>query len=489
MKSVNKLMVLTIASLSALVAMTVTWPTAHTIVGAKASATTLRIYSWEDYIYEQESDEDEASIIDQFIAEYEQEHGVSIEVVYDTYSTNEEMYNTLVLGGQYDLLVPSDYMIQRLIKEQRIQTIDKTQIPNYTTYASDKLQTLFEDNAWDNYAAGYMWGTMGLLHNKDHVEPEDMTSWGALWDEKYFKDIAVKDSMREGYLIGLLHVYYDELIELKRDYENLEMTVSQYNLELSEILNRTDEATIELVGQALKELKANIYGTEVDQGKNDMVTGKIKINTAWSGDAVYAIYEAAEAGNDVLRYTVPEEGSNIWYDAFVMPTGANADLAHAFIDFVSRPDIAVLNIDYIGYTSFIAGDSILEYILDYDEVVDETFTGETYTVDLSYFFAGTLEEYALADATFEIDADFRGAQLTTQYPSLDEINRSAVMKNFDEDANQRVTDMWAEFKATELQTWMFIVGGAALVLVFGLGALFFIKKNKSSRSKRRGKRK
>lgn len=487
MKNSNKLLVASLIGLSGLLTVSVTNPVSKTIVGAKAASNVLRVYSWEDYIYVDEN-QDNYGLTDMFEEYYYEKTGQTVEVIYTTFATNEEMYNSLILGDSYDLLVPSDYMIQRLIVENRLQKIDKTKIPNYTDYASPKLQKLFEDEGWDEYAAGYMWGTMGILYNSKNVDYEDTTSWGILWDQKYNKEIAIKDSMREGYIIGLLRVYYDELMALKTSYEKGDINTDQYNHQIGEILNRTDSETIALVGEALKALKKNYFGLEVDQGKNDMVAGKININTAWSGDAVYAIYQAAEAGNDILRYTVPEEGSNIWYDAFVMPTGANAELAHEFINYVSNPEMAVLNIDYIGYTSFIAGDSILEYILDYDEVVDETFTGETHEIDLTYFFEGTLEEFNIEDAVFEIDAEARGGQLTTQYPSVEEINRSAVMKNFSPEANKAVTDMWADFRATELQAWMFIVGGAVLVLAIGLGVFFFLRNKKSSRTKRRAKR-
>lgn len=461
--------------------------TARTITKVDADATTLRIYNWEDYIYEPETAADEASIIDQFKSYYKAKTGTTISVVYDTYSTNEEMYNTISFGGQYDLLVPSEYMVQRLIRENRIMEMDYSRIPNYTTYASKFLQDLFVENGWDEYSAGYMWGTLGLVYNTEVADAEDMKSWSILWDEKYYKEISLKDSMREGYMIGLMKVYQTELLELKGQHDQGLLTDAAYNLALSNIINDTSETTLNAVGEALKALKGNIYGTEVDQGKNDIVSGKISINTAWSGDAVYAIYEASEAGSDVLRYSVPEEGSNIWYDAFVMPNGANTDLAYEFIDFVSNPDIAVLNIDYIGYTSFIAGDSILDYILSYDEVVTGDTTGKA-AIDLTYFFENSLSTHTIDEASFYIEPEFVGGQLTTQYPSQKEIVRSVVFRDFGV-ANERVIEMWAEFKATEGQVWMYFVAGAALVVLVGIGAYFIITKNKSSRRKRNAKRK
>ena len=488
MKNTNKLLVGTLIALTGLLAVSLTNETAKTITKLDAASTTLRIYNWEDYIYEPEGSGDEASIVDQFIADYKVKTGITINVEYNTFSTNEEMYNTIALSGtQYDLLVPSEYMIERLIREDRLETIDASKMPNYTTYASPRLQNLFADMGWDEYAAGYMWGTLGILYNTEVAEAVDMESWSILWNEKYHKEIALKDSMREGYMIGLMHAYHDDIVALANENENGTLSDEAYNLALSNLLNDTSDATITAVGEALKSLKSNIYGTEVDQGKNDIVRGTISINTAWSGDAVYAIYQAAESGKDVLRYSVPKEGTNIWYDAFVMPKGANKDLAHAFIDFVSNPPIATLNIDYIGYTSFIAGDSILDYVLDYEEVVTGDTTGKV-EIDLTYFFEGTLEDHDIADAVFYIEPEYVGAQLTTQYPSEEEILRAVVFRDFG-DANEKVIEMWAEFKATEGQVWMYVVAGAALVILLGVGAYFYISKNKSSRRKRNAKRK
>ena len=121
------------------------------------------------------------------------------------------------------------------------------------------------------------------------------------------------------------------------------------------ILNRTDDDTIEKVEQALIDAKKNVFGFEVDSGKNDMITGKININFAWSGDAVYAIDEAEEQ-EVYLNYSVPQEGSNIFFDGWVMPKGANTTLAEAFVNYISMPENACANMDYVGYTSVIAGD-------------------------------------------------------------------------------------------------------------------------------------
>ncbi len=449
----------------------------------------LRIFNWEDYIAEAEDDDEEAfDTLSAFVDYYLEEYGEEIEVVYDTFSTNEDMYNIMKLNGaNYDLIAPSDYMIQRMIREDMLEefSVDDDglyeNIPNYNDYASLYHQALFAEAGWTNYAVGYMWGTFGLLFNQEVSDTvsDDMRSWSVLWDSLYNKKISIKDSMREAYLMGLFKVYEDELHDLADAHEAGDLSDAEYNAELNELLNDIAPDTIKKVDEELRALKQNIYGLEVDQGKNDMIKGTIAVNTAWSGDAVYSIYQAAEeVGNDVLRYVIPDEGSNIWFDGWVMPKGANTELAEAFVNFVSDPEIAMENMDYIGYTTFIAGQDILDYVNDYDEVLENE---DGYEIDLRYFFSGTIADDD--DAIIYIDEDYIGGQLATQFPTYDEVVRSAVMRDFGEN-NKLVIDMWANFKATEIQNWMIVF---SIIIVLAVGSLTtynIIQKQKAARRKR-----
>jgi spermidine/putrescine transport system substrate-binding protein len=454
------------------------------------SGLTLRIFNWEDYIaLGDEEDPESFDTMAAFQEYYLETYGEEVNFVYDTYSTNEEMYNTVKLNGaKYDLIAPSDYMIQRMIREEMLTTFDTDEegryehIPNYNDYASPYHQELFSESGWTEYAVGYMWGTFGLLYNTtiNETVSEDMKSWSILWDSAYNKKISIKDSMREGYLVGLFKYHHDALIALADDHEEGLLTDKEYHDVLNDLLNDTSPETIKGVDKALRELKQNIYGLEVDQGKNDMIKGTIAVNTAWSGDAVYAIYQAAEeVGEDVLRYAVPEEGSNTWFDGWVMPKGANTALAQEFINFVSDPAVATENMDYIGYTSFIAGEDVLAYINDYDEVIDPSEDG--YEMDLRYFFGDTIENED--DAIIKISNDYIGGQLATQFPTYDEIIRSAVMRDFG-DQNKRVIDMWANFKATEIQNWMIVFSIVIVLAVGALGTYQFVTKHKAARRKR-----
>lgn len=451
---------------------------------------TLRIFNWEDYIALGDDEDPESyDTMAAFQAYYLDKYGQEVSFVYDTYSTNEEMYNTVKLNGaKYDLIAPSDYMIQRMIREDMLLTYDTDdegnyeEIPNYNDFASPYHQALFSASGWKEYAVGYMWGTFGLLYNTtiNETVAEDMKSWSILWDSAYNKKISIKDSMREGYLVGLFKYHHDTLKSLALDHKEGRLTDEAYHDQINDLLNDTDPDTIKGVDKALRELKRNIYGLEVDQGKNDMIKGTIAVNTAWSGDAVYAIYQAAEeVGEDVLRYVVPEEGSNTWFDAWVMPKGANTALAQEFINFISDPAVATENMDYIGYTSFIAGEEILAYVQDYDEVIDPSEEG--YEIDLRYFFGDTIANPE--DALIKISNDYIGGQLATQFPTYDEIIRSAVMRDFG-DQNKLVIDMWANFKATEIQNWMIVF---SIIIVLGVGSIAtyqFVTKQKAARRKR-----
>ena len=199
------------------------------------------------------------------------------------------MYSKMKLSEmQYDLLCPSDYMIQRLIREDRLEKFDVTDgvytaLPAYQEYVSPYLRGIFDDNGWTEYSAGYMWGTMGLVYNTDVANKEDVQTWDVIWDSKYAHKVSIKDSMRDTYLVGLFRVHKEEVNALKAQYEEGTITAEAYNDALTILINDTSDETIAKVEKELNAMKENIFGFEVDSGKFDIVTGKIAINTAWSG--------------------------------------------------------------------------------------------------------------------------------------------------------------------------------------------------------------
>ena len=452
--------------------------------GGKGKTEVLRIYNCEDYIaVDDEETEENESCIDAFV-EYMKEKGRNVKVEYSTFGTLENMYNELKINpGSYDLICPSEYMIQKMLHEGMLEKFDDSflndETNNYNTYASPFIKNLFENTVIDDdlkmsdYSVGYMWGTLGLLYNPETVSDEDMTDWVSLWNKKYKGKSTIKDSIRDTFFLGLAKYHNDELLTLAGDFKSGNITATEYNARITELFNDTNDDTVNGVGKLLTTLKNNVYGLEVDSGKNDMVTGKISINFAWSGDAVYAMDTAEEENDVILNYSVPKQGSNIWFDAWCMPKGANKELAQQFVNFISRPDIAVMNMDYIGYTSPIAGDEVLDYIVDVYGLTNEETDDNPYFADLGYFFDGTLTDGERAKLySSEINRQF-----TAQFPTEDIVNRCAVMKFFDERTNAKINEMWEKVKGESIPVWGLILIAVAILLV-ALAILFFRFKDK-----------
>lgn len=451
----------------------------------EAQEDVLKIYNWDDYI--DEGDDNVASIIDDWKEDYKNRTGKEVRVVYDTFATNEIMMNTLKTGKtSYDLVCPSEYTILRMIDQNMLEeysyniTDGYTNITNYNQYGSPYLKDVFARMNLSKYAVPYMWGTMGLIYNPEYVSAEDVKTWGILWNEEYKKKSTAKDSVRDTMVTSIFHLYYDEAIGYKAQLANGTLTAAQYNQKLTELMNRTDSETLDLMKKDLLNLKKNVYGFEVDNGKNDIASGRIWINVAWSGDAVYSLDVAEEENNTILNYAIPEEGSNVWFDGWVMPKGANKTLAEDFVNFLCEPSNAARNMDYIGYTPSIAGDAIWDLANDWYAPEEGE---EGYEVDLTYFFKGTLSEDRLTDGRAIITVGELGRQFSAQYPTEEEILRCSVMQDFG-DANDAVLSMWKAVKAGESNVVWICVAGVGGAAVIG-GFVFYSKTKKSRRLKNR----
>ncbi len=430
---------------------------------------TLVIYSWEDYLdlgYEEEDLEDLSdSLLDRFSEDellmgltdiFEEEYGVTVE--YRTFATNEEMYNELINNPNGpDLICPSEYMIMRMKDEGLIKPYKTPE--SWENYGSPYIKSEFsrlgltsgEDKV---YASGYMWGTMGYIFNMANTLPEELKNWDSIMDYKFDKKVTIKDSIRDSYILAVGAVYEEEL-------KSLDKTAPDYSQKIAEIFNRTDTETLQRVEIFLKELKQKLYGFEVDSGKTDMITGKIEVNFAWSGDAVYTIDEAELAGLE-FGYVVPEEGSNVWFDGWVMPKSANEDLATKFIDFVSTPENVIRNMEYIGYTSCMAQQEVFDYVLENEEEGEEE-------IDLGYFFKGldyTGDEY-------KVTVSSKYGRLATQYPDYETIKRCTVMANFSGETLDNINDMWNRVKFITFPIW--IIWSIIAIALFGVLAFLFVK--------------
>ena len=277
---------------------------------AKAVAKTgveLTVFNWYDYI--------DPDVIELF----EQETGITVK--YANFTTNEEMYTKLEAGaGTYDVIFPSEYMIERMIANDMLEELDLDSMPNIQNLLSN-LQVPSYDPG-NQHSVPYMWGTLGILYNTEMVE-EEITSWGALFDEKYAGNVIMMNSMRDTLGIALKYLGYS------------------MNTRSEEELGAARDLLIQQKQDKIE------CGYLLDETKDKMVGGEAAIGIVYSGDAQYAIEK-----NENLRYVVPEEGSNIWVDGMCIPKGSkNKEAAQQFIDFMCRPDVAQMNFDYIYYCS------------------------------------------------------------------------------------------------------------------------------------------
>lgn len=461
----------------------------------------LRVSNWEEYIDLGDWGDDEAidienpytgedyimgvnSVIDDFTEWFNsQNYGFDVRVEYSTFGTNEDLYNQLNLGDVYDLVCPSDYMIMKLLAEDEIQPfseefMDESNPENYyingvSEYIDGTDGSIFDQYGWNGIAACYMWGTTGFVFNPELVDEDnaDVAACDILTNSDYYKSVTVKDNVRDAYFAALSILFEDELNAINADKN---MSEEEKNAARSELLNNTDDETIAAAEDILKDIKDNVYSFETDSGKTDMVTGKVIANYQWSGDAVYIMDQADEEDTE-LWYSVPEESTNLWFDGWVMLKDGIAGneqrqiAAEAFVNFLSRPDIAVRNMYYIGYTSSIAADEVFNYFdWCYGVVTDEDSEDfyefdNVYVYDVSYFFGedsyiyidmdtvdvhgATLthdyedDDYVAGYPVYSGGTISIGRQAFGQYPTGDVINRSVVMLDFGDDL-AAINQMW-----------------------------------------------
>ncbi|MHC1750073.1 MAG: PotD/PotF family extracellular solute-binding protein [Cellulosilyticaceae bacterium] len=265
----------------------------------------VKVYNWGDYI--------DPEVNDMFTKE------TGIKVVYSEYATNEEMYTKLEPGNvKYDVAIPSDYMIEKMINKGMVEPIDTTKLTNYPKIDDQFKKLTFDPK--DQYSIPYMWGTVGIAYNSKNVtDPVD--SWDMLWNPKYERKIFMYDSERESIMVALKKLGY---------------SMNTRNLD------ELEAAKQELIKQA--PLVLSYIG---DEGKGKMINEEADLMVAWAGDAMVMMKE-----NPNIKFALPKEGTNFFVDSIVIPKGAeNIEAAHKYIDFLCRPDIAAKNAEYIGYST------------------------------------------------------------------------------------------------------------------------------------------
>lgn len=265
------------------------------------------VYNWGEYI--------DPEVIDMF----EEETGIT--VVYEEFETNESMYPKVQAGAvAYDLVCPSDYMIQRMIENNLLAEINFDNIPNLVNIGEQYLEQSQSFDPGNKYSVPYCWGTVGILYNKTMVD-EPIDSWAVLWDEKYTDQILMQNSVRDAFAVALKYSGHS--------------------------LNSTDLDELQEAKDLLMKQKPLVQAYVVDQVRDKMISNEAAIGVIYSGEAIYTQTE-----NPDLEYVIPKEGSNLWIDSWVIPKNAkNKENAEAFINFLCRADIAKMNFDYITYST------------------------------------------------------------------------------------------------------------------------------------------
>lgn len=281
-------------------------------IQAKAAENEITVYNWGQYISDGTDDSMDV------IAEFEKATGIKVH--YMTFDSNESMYTKLKTGGaSYDVIIPSDYMIAKLIEEDMLEPLDFSNIPNY-----EYIDEAFRNQAYDpenTYSVPYTWGTVGLIYNTQYVSDEDAESWSCLWNSKYAGKLLMFDNPRDAFAIAQSMLGYS-------------LNTEDFN----ELKNCAD-----LLAQQKPVLQAYVM---------DQIFDKMQRGEAWAAPYYAGDYLTMVEENPDLAFSHPKEGYNIFIDAMCIPKGCkNKAGAEAFINFLCDPEISAANLDYIGYST------------------------------------------------------------------------------------------------------------------------------------------
>lgn len=283
--------------------------------GAAEGSNELYVYNWGEYI-----DED-------VITQFEEETGIT--VIYDLFETNEEMYPVIEAGAiNYDVVCPSDYMIQKMVENDLLAEINFDNVPNISEIDPDYIEMSKAFDPENKYSVPYCWGTVGILYNTKRLEElgvEPPKKWADLWDERLSGEILMQDSVRDAFMVAL-----------KKNGHSM---------------NTENEEELQQAKQDLIDQKPLVQAYVIDQVRDKMIGGEAAVGVIYSGEMLYIQEEVANLGLDyTLEYVLPEEGTNLWLDSWVIPKNAkNKENAEKWIDFLCRPEIAKANFEYITY--------------------------------------------------------------------------------------------------------------------------------------------
>ncbi len=333
---------------------------------------TLNVYNWGEYI--SDGSEDSLDVNKEFELYYEKEFGEKVKVNYTTYASNEDMYNKIKSGSaSYDVIIPSDYMIEKMRDEGLLQKLDFSNIPNYE-YIEEAYRGLFYDIN-DEYSVPYTYGMVGIIYNAEMVDEEDIGGWDLLWNKKYQGKILQFNNPRDAFGTAIYMAGDD--------------------------VNATDKFVWESAAQRLKQQKPLVQSYVMDEIFNKMKNGSAAIAPYYAGDYL-TMYDS----NESLRFYYPQEGTNIFVDAMCIPTVAkNKELAERYINFMLTEEIAVANAEYIAYASphkmVVENEEYIEYMLDWNEdAIEILYTGNE-GIKKTYYESLDTETLAVQNGLWE----------------------------------------------------------------------------------------
>lgn len=399
----------------------------------------LKVYNWDEYIG--------VGVVEKFEKWYKEVTGNTIKVEYVTYDYPEDCFNQMLEGEiDADVFCPPEYLVERMMKNKFLNPIDTSfiekGIPNWmngtSPFIDGLLQLIAETQGITakHYTVGYLWGNTGVLINTKHVKPEDVYSWGFLLDSKYRGRVIMKDSFSDLYNILINYAFFKEI----------EAGITNRNLLATYLTNRN----IAIVEDLLERARPQMKSFDVDDDKRLMADGSNWMSVTWNGDAKWAIDEAK---NDVnLQYIVPKEGSDCWMDCWVIPAcSKNVEAASYWINFVCRPDIALLCMDETGYSSAIATSDILKTITN-DSIKE--------TIDLSYFFG--------PEAT-AVHVD------SVMYPDKSTIDRCSFLRDSG-DRQEVIREIWEKIKNQSVTNYWHVGIAACLVLAIVITCIVILRR-------------
>ena len=414
-------------------------------VFAEDRSNVLKVYNWSDYIAE--------GVLDDFKSWYKEQTGENIDVIYMTFDVNEAMLSKIEKGHEdYDVVCPSDYIIERMLDKGLLLPLDFKSLgstPNYievnrSPFIEQMFRSINPSIDANQYSVAYMWGTTGIIYNPKFVTREEASTWDVIRNPKFAGKILIKDAPRDVYAPVLIYLKQNELKSGK--------------VTLQDLMRDSSDESLQMVQDYLMQCKPGVYGWEADLGKEQMTKNRAYVSLNWSGDSVWAIEEAA-AVNVELDYVVPEEGSTVWFDGWVIPKYAkNIKAATYFINFMCRPDIAIRNMEETGYVASNGSREVLE------SQIDESLE----PIDLSYFFGPDASAVRVNPIL---------------YPDLSVIERCALEHDWGDDT-EKLLKMWQNVKGSKANMFTYVI----IAVVVAAFAVYFVTSANAKKRRRRNRR-